>query len=66
MKFTRIFADSCLHSRLARMAVNATALIIFPKHRKFYIAGIKREFQKPPKSKLGPLLAVHLAKSKTR
>jgi len=61
MKFKRIFAESCLHSRLARIAVNATALIIFPGHRKFYIEGIKRELHPKPKSKLGPLLAVHLS-----
>jgi len=61
MKFNRIFAEGCLHSRLARAAVNAAAVVFFPQHRKFYFEGIKREFHRPPKSKLGPLLAVHLS-----
>jgi hypothetical protein len=57
MKLSPIFAEACLHHRLARVGLNLAALILFPRHFRFYAAGIRRGFQKAPESRLGVLLA---------
>jgi len=57
MKFSRIFAETALHSRLARIAIHLAAILMFPKRWRFYLAGIRREFQRRPISTLGRLLA---------
>jgi hypothetical protein len=62
VKFIRIFSEAALHSRLVRIGINTAAIILFPKHRKFYAAGIRHEFQRKPKSKLGVLLRVNRTK----
>ena len=57
MKFSHIFAEAALHSRAARIMLNAGAVCFFPKHREFYLSGIRRELCRKPESKLGRLLA---------
>jgi len=59
MKFSRLLAWSCLHSRACGVALNAAAWMLFPSHRDFYMAGIKRGLHRKPASRLGVLLAAN-------
>ena len=59
MKFSRLLAWSCLHSRACGVALNAAAWMLFPNHREFYMAGMKRGIRAREPSRLGVLLAAN-------
>jgi hypothetical protein len=57
MKSSIFLSEGALHFRTVRVMINAAAWVMFPKHRAFYAAGMRRGLHRPTPSRLGILLA---------